>query len=545
MGNAQQSSDFFSPLEAALLGLSGDDDSDVTGGSGAQTCDEEDAPTEQESTWASLMRKASGTLIGSSPAKRDVSNESENNEHGRHSRRGSHSSFLSARSIESLERRSTETTPTHSRQPSGEPVTVSPSRQGISKTETGTSVRRRSSMRKQRRRSHAATPAIVKRVNPVLEKLETFDRDSDFEAPWTKMILLEELGTASSWTILLLPYFAFIVSVFLDTRSAFMVTSVGPVNATAWCNNATASGTYDVPINPAPLESCSYAYALQTGHGVLASGKNSFLLQTFHYKDLMKNGIAFSSGPIVGVSPMSTFLNGDAFFNDLSTDVVAVIAEGMVMTSTIVLQQLSEHAVDWAPVFVSKPERLSLACIPDVAKHEEATTKSRWKCTSPRIVDVQFQMPGTGVLNGGELQVYLLYSSYDSSSASAQEFFHGSAPYKDANGTGSFVFDESGTVAVSTHDTVSAENDILHRIVRSSVYTFEHESTRYSRVKIAVRLLALVVTFVFTLFWCWSLGSKGFFLGCCCSGVSCWPRSRSEDTLPLARRQKQGIAALC
>jgi len=532
-----------------MIGWTGDGDSDDGEGSADENGSaDEDVPTAQESTWASLMRKASGTLIGKSPAKPYDNDALEDSEHGQHSRRGSgsQSSFLSARSAESL---SVETTPTHSRQASGEPSTVSPGRHTSFKGEPGTSaVRRRSSMRKQRRRASAAAPAVVKRINPVLERLETYDRDSDFDAPWTKMILLEEIGTASSWTILLLPYIAFIVSVLLDTHSAFMVTSVGPLNATTYCNNATASSTYDVPIKPAAVESCSYPYALETGHGILTSGKNSFLLQTFHYKDLMKTGMAFTSGPITGVSPMSTFLNGDLFFHGLSTDAVMVVAKGTMMVSTVILQRLSDHAVDWAPVFVSRPERLSLACIPNVAEHEKPTTTSRWNCTSPGIVDVVFPMPGTGVLNGGELQVYLLYSSYDSSSASAQEFFHGTAPYKDANGTGSFVFDESGAETFGSHDNAPTSDALVSRMVRSSVYVFEHESVNYARVKISMRLFTLSVTLIFTLFWCWSLGIKGFFLGCSYSGGSCWPGGHNEeDTLPLTGRQRKGMycIALC
>ena len=504
----------------------GSDDADST--NQVDDHDEKDIPTREESQWVSLMKKASGTLMGSSPVKSDGLDEKN---HGQLIRRGSHSSFLSARSIESAEGCSAETTPSHSRQGSlmGEPSAVSPGARG--------SVKRRSSMRKQRRRSSVAA---AKQISPVLEKLETDDRDSEFDAPWTKMILLEELGTASSWTVLLLPYIAFIISVLLDTHSAFMVTSVGPLHATSSCVNATVSGSFDVPILPAPPKSCSYPYALETGHGILASGKNSFLLQTFHYKDLMREGVTFASGPITGVSPMSTFFNGDVFFHGLSTDAVTVVAKGMVMVSTVVMQQIRDSAGEWAPVFVARPERLSMACIPNVAKEKQRAPESRWNCTSPRILDVIFSMPGTGILTGGELQVYLLYSSYDSSSATAQEFFQGSPPYRDKNGTESFVFDESGAEAIHSQVKAGYNSDaLLSHLVRSSLYTFEHESTTYAKVKISVRLLTLIVTFTFTLFWCWSLGIKGFFLGCCYSGGSCCPcEKRDEDTLPLTGRRR-------
>lgn len=238
---------------------------------------------------------------------------------------------------------------------------------------------------------------------------------------------------------------------------------------------------------------------------------------------------------------MSTFLNGDVFFHGISTDAVSVVANGMIMVSAVVLQQLSDHAADWAPVFVSRPDRLSFACIPNVSRYENPTTKSTWNCTSPRIVDVVFAMPGTGILNGGELQAYLLYSSYDSSSASAQEFFHGIAPYKDMNGTGSFVFDESGSGTIQANNKVSNSDYLVSHVVRSSSYVFQHESMTYSRVKISVRLLTLSVTFAYTLFWCWSLGIRGFFRGCCRSCRCCSPAEtrRSEDSTPLTRKRRK------
>ena len=297
--------------------------------------------------------------------------------------------------------------------------------------------------------------------------------------------------------------------------------------------------SYGVPISPASSKACSYPYALETGQGILANGKNTFLLQTFHYKDLMRKGEAFTSGPITNVSPMSTFLTGDVFFHGLSLEAVSMVANGFLMVSAIVMQQLSDHAADWAPVFVSRPDRLSLACIPDVKKYEKPTTKSSWNCTSPRIVDVVFAMPGTGILNGGELQAYLLYSSYDSSNASAQEFFHGMAPYKDANGTESFVFDESGSRMIRPNDKVSAS--LLSQMVASSSYTFEHDSTTYSKVKITVRLLTLIVTFIFTVLWCWSLGVRGFFVGCSRFGCCCCHRrsGNDEDTTSLTGRQRK------
>ena len=166
VGNSQPTNDFFSPLEAALLDEVGNDDTDDEAESDEET---DDVPTEQESTWVSLMKKATGTLMmGLSPA--TTKDELKESEHGVHSRRDSQSSFQSARSIESVSigRRSAETTPTHSRQGSfrGELLTSHPGERG--------SFTRRTSMKKKRRRSSLGASAVsIKPVaNPVLEKLE-------------------------------------------------------------------------------------------------------------------------------------------------------------------------------------------------------------------------------------------------------------------------------------------------------------------------------------------------------------------------------------
>jgi hypothetical protein len=83
VGNSQPTNDFFSPLEAALLDELGNGDTDEEEESGEET---DDIPTEEESTWVSLMKKAKGTLMmGLSPA--TAKDELKESEHGVHSRR--------------------------------------------------------------------------------------------------------------------------------------------------------------------------------------------------------------------------------------------------------------------------------------------------------------------------------------------------------------------------------------------------------------------------------------------------------------------------
>ena len=534
--NSQQSADFFSPLESAMLHWSAKgEESDAESGSSIQADEEEDedVPTTEESRWISVLKKASGTLLESiSPTRNDKAllKESEN---GRLSRSGSQASFLSARSRHSGEGEMSAgpSTPTRCRSFKDEPV---------SPGEMKESLKRRTSTKKQKR---AHIVVVAPKISPVLEKLESCDRNSDFDstaAPWTKMILLEELGTASSWTVLLLPYIAFIISILLDTRSSFMMKSIGPLNATSSCANGTALGPFDVPLFPAPSVSCFYPYSLKTGHGLLASGNSSYVFQTFHYEDLMSSGTAFTSGPIDNISPMSTFLIGDGCFDNVSTNVVALVARGMVLVSAVVLQR---SPVEWTPVFVAKPVPLSMACIPNTVKGEVPSFSSLWNCRSPRIVDVVFPMPGTLVLSDGELQVNVLYSPYDPAVLNSMYSLGGSAPYKDKKGHESYVYYESsGANVIVSEKNVSHSESLVSHLVESSSYVIEHERRSYATVKISVRLLTLIVSFCFTVFWCWSLGCKGFFAGadCCCSRTSCWPRNESdEDIVLLTSRQKE------
>ena len=553
----EERSDFVSPLESALLNLSAEGGSDALSpaskllhpdGSSEHEDDNDDVPTKQESQWLSLIRKASDSVAGSSPFRRKEEDFSplQDSREGRLSRRSSFGSYTSARSIHS-DADSMSHGEDHARTPSQ-------SRRGRKADELGSSThsdRRTSLIRRSSSKKLLRSSVKAPKAKRVLEKLETYDKDFDFDstaAPWTKMILLEELGTASSWTILLLPYIAFIISVLLDTRSILLVSSIGPLDASLSCvNNAT--GAVDVPVLPTPSESCSYNFAMRTGHGVLASGKNSYLFRTLHYKELMGNGTAFESGLIDKVPPLSTFLYGDARFTNLSTDVVALVAEGKVMVSAVLLQRIPAPSDEWIPVSVAKPEPLSMFCTPDTLHNELPSSASLWNCSSPRVVNVLFPLPGTGVLSGNALRVNVLYSlhnitlySSDDDTIDATE-----SDISDSKrvGTPTFVFSEAaGVQTILSHNNVSQPEDLISDLVMSSSYIIEHESQTYETIKILVRVSTLLVSFLFTLIWCWSLGGKGFFVGgsCCCWDILCCLSNRSDvEKLPLTGARRESM----
>jgi hypothetical protein len=204
---------------------------------------------------------------------------------------------------------------------------------------------------------------------------------------------------------------------------------------------------------------------------------------------------------------------------------------------------LQRSPVEWMPVFVAKPEPLSMACIPNTVHGQLPSSSSLWNCSRPRIVDVVFPMPGTLVLSDGELQVNVLYSLYDPAVLATKYSAEVSAPYKDTKGHESFVYYESsGANAILSEKNLSQPDSLVSHLVRSSCYVIEHESRSYATMKISTRLLTLIVSFCFTVFWCWSLGCMGFFAGadCCCSWLSCSPCNGSdEDNVPLTGGRKE------
>ena len=71
------------------------------------------------------------------------------------------------------------------------------------------------------------------------------------------MIILEELGTASSWIILLLPYLACFLAVVLDARSILWETTSVHMSTNALYSDL--MGEVNGPVSPL-IGPCSYAY---------------------------------------------------------------------------------------------------------------------------------------------------------------------------------------------------------------------------------------------------------------------------------------------
>lgn len=323
--------------------------------------------------------------------------------------------------------------------------------------------------------------ALIRRNNHdtiVLKEIdmqgENNEEDGTVMHPWTKLIHLEELGTASSWFVLLLPYAFMILAVILDGDAQLKNEVVGPLRANGTCADlvggsvaepygVSVKGYFPVPFTftgkrhnsqmnrTASNETCTYPFELREGVGLLSHGVDdvnssspTFLsdrssIVDARYRYLMSHGHAFTSGVITHVPATSQSLRGSAKFNNLSSRAVALVSRGSVLVSTIVFQrrtqlrpesaqrltvsgdatetivqhhQTTQHATNtWSPVLILSPKRLDMICKWNSgSKTGNDDNTDTWNCTSSQLIDAFFSLPNTAVLTGGELRVDTLLS---------------------------------------------------------------------------------------------------------------------------------------
>ena len=290
--------------------------------------------------------------------------------------------------------------------------------------------------------------------------------------PWANLILVEDLGTGSSWAILLIPYIAFAISLFLDMYPPLRFQQTGLINATSSCaDSRVIERTPWLRVTPDP---CSYRFSFLEAQlrNFSKAGVLNYAFESTEYQSLLLSGMAFSSGPIRNVPPASTFLRGDGFFPNMSTPLLDLVNRGLFVSSTVVLQRYRQQDSTsiWRPVFISKPYTVTMIC--------SKTTESTNSCYSPRIVDVLFGMPGSGILSGDELQINVLY------------------------GPNRLI----PTTLLASNLTTPKE--LLSELVTSSQYLLKHESHFYSNLSSGVRLFTLVVSVCFMVFWFRRLKNK-------------------------------------
>ena len=312
-----------------------------------------------------------------------------------------------------------------------------------------------------------------------------------------KYILLEDLGTASSWVILLLPYVAFIICLLLESFRDLKVVTMGPLSASLLCNNSML--TTMTPIET-PIAPCYSPFSFKSDEDRSAIEHNDSVC-----------GTAFDSGIIRSVPLISTFLYGDAEFQELSTETVALVARGLVEASVAVQQRVGGH---WHLMYLSSPKTVSMAC----ERHDyslEFSKQSVWDCKSPRIIDVVFSLPEVSVYAGGDVRVNVLYSlkSGDGNSMTVNITETGDPQY-------SYVYTKSYRASMIFSSVQIKQPSLrVSEIVSSSAYLLEYMSPLAMQVDTIVRLSTFLISLVFVIFWCYSMGVTG----CLCCLDACFP----------------------
>ena len=216
--------------------------------------------------------------------------------------------------------------------------------------------------------------------------------------------------------------------------------------------------------------------------------------------------VAITTGDITNVPPLSTYLYADINFDDLSAESVALVSKGQVYSSSVVMQKRHNggQSIDnkWYPVSISQPSKLEIVC----NREEE---KLKWSCNSPRNVDILFTLPLTSALTGGPVRIDTIMS------------YEKEIPVEKAStltnvisNMTKYIYPSNSSQVESTDESfintdISDPNKILLELAQSSSYYVSHEKSVQTNILIAVRLGTLTTTFLFLLFWIWSIGFDG------------------------------------
>lgn len=149
-----------------------------------------------------------------------------------------------------------------------------------------------------RRTRESGRSSAVQPKRCILAQLDSKQQDPELTRDY-KMTRLEDLGTASSWLILLLPYIAFIVCLLLESDTSFKVTQWGPAGGATFCFGESIGET-SVPILPTPPDPCIYEFnRLSSWEGSLLEIEQELsaygMRNTTHKGGKMSRGTAFET----------------------------------------------------------------------------------------------------------------------------------------------------------------------------------------------------------------------------------------------------------
>lgn len=363
----------------------------------------------------------------------------------------------------------------------------------------------------QRRRQPAAARRKSSQPNKNTVLTELASGENEFSMDY-KYILLEDLGTASSWLILLLPYVAFLLALLLESSESLKTTTLGPLIGNQTCPINSLTGKAN-PIHQAPTVPC---------HSPFKGKPEEYMYyRTIQNKNKTSacTGVMFDSGVLPSIPVLSTYLYGDVVFRNLTSKTVAMVSQGLVETSIVVFQrQPMEHSKadgsGWSLVHAtSTPHTLTMAC------QRTSGDSALWDCKSPRIMNVAFSMPDSAAYAAGNLRFNICFSlKMPGLDSTTGELY----AKNDSTYSLRIEFETSRVYTKSKNDSVAlSSTDFadpllrLEKLVSSSEYTLEHMSKTGMQVDTGVRLSTFLISFWFVFYWCYSMGVHK--LCTCCS----------------------------
>ena len=330
--------------------------------------------------------------------------------------------------------------------------------------------------------------------------------------PWTRLIILEELGTSSSWIILLIPYIAFLLALALDSDTLLWNVISGPIEAKILCDRT---------------NNIQSEYSLEDKKAL----ENAYQFSTNEASNMdFEADVVMSTGPITDVPVMSAFLYGDLLMGNLSNTSVSLISDEMVFYVNVLLQQPIESSPtddkNWSPVSISRPEKLDIVCNNKLEKFNE----TYWECSSPRNVDFLFSMPDTSILTGGAIRVDTMLSFVPPQNQSDP------VNVKSLQNLMTHEFGFLHGEVVDMNTTITNPDATLSEIAHSTSYMIKHSSSLKPKVVILVRILTLIINCGFIVFWFWSMGINGFFSysDACCTCFRNWGGDEGESLVKKA-----------
>ena len=267
--------------------------------------------------------------------------------------------------------------------------------------------------------------------------------------------------------------------------------------------------------------------------GLLSHGMQGNITQPFStsivdgkYRYLMSHGYAFTSGVIPNVPATSQSLIGKAEFDNLSSRAVALVADGGVLTSSIVFQRQPFHEENctndnneqddlvWSPVLILSPRRLDLRCTLNVPQSEEQNASNTvetatWNCVS-NMIEAFFSLPNAALLVGGDLRVDTLISHHKQHRSLSDDFWLDEMSSELGYRNNEYTrmdddFYQSKTDLIWSAD-LSKPTELLSELSEKVSLTLNHQSESYSIIMEVTRIFALIITFSFLCYWTWMMG---------------------------------------